>query len=56
MIDQEKLAWMNEVGIKEFEKPIKYHSKFGQLFSEEYIRNTPLEELKAGYEKSLPTS
>ncbi|OAB35674.1 hypothetical protein PMSD_11720 [Paenibacillus macquariensis subsp. defensor] len=53
-ISKEKLAWMNEIEMKEFETPMKYHTKFGQLYSEEYIRNTPLDELKAGYNKTLP--
>lgn len=53
-ISQEKIDWMKEVGIKEFEKPMQYSSKFGHLYSEDYIKNTPLEKIKAGYESSLP--
>jgi len=53
-LPDEKVIWMQEVGIKEFARPMKYYTKFGQLYSEEYIRNTPLEKLKAGYERSLP--
>ncbi|MNJ25421.1 hypothetical protein D3C77_198660 [compost metagenome] len=53
-ISQDKLDWMNEVGIKEFDKPMKYRSKFGHLYSEEYIKNTPLEKIQAGYERALP--
>ncbi|MCY8562172.1 hypothetical protein P9D51_23105 [Bacillus sonorensis] len=54
-ISQEKLEWMKEVGIKEFEKPVKFYSNFNKhLFSEDYIKTTPLEEIKAGYESTLP--
>lgn len=53
-ISEEKRQWMEEVGIKEFHKPMKYHSRYNQLYSEEYIANTSLEELKARYEESLP--
>lgn len=54
-ISQEKLDWMNEVGIKEFKKPMRFYSTCSHdLYSEDYIKSTPLEELKAGYEKRLP--
>lgn len=56
MIGREKLDWMKEVGLKEFERPMKYHSRFGHLYSEEHIINTPLDQLKAGYKKTLRTS
>ncbi|MEK5096693.1 hypothetical protein [Bacillus sp. FSL W8-0848] len=50
-ISQEKLEWMKKAGIKAFEKPMKFYSAFHEnLFSEDYIKNTPLEEIKAGYE------
>ncbi|MDN5388869.1 hypothetical protein QMZ64_15700 [Bacillus sp. LB7] len=50
-ISQDKLEWMKKAGIKEFEKPMKFYSAFHEnLFSEDYIKNTPLEEIKAGYE------
>lgn len=47
-MDQEKLDWMKEVGMKEFERPMKYYLRSG-IYSEEYIANTPLEELKRKY-------
>ncbi|MDT2240873.1 hypothetical protein P7H22_11645 [Paenibacillus larvae] len=50
-LSKEKLEWMKEIGLKKFEHPMRYHTPFGHLYSEEHIRNTPLEELKAGYEK-----
>ncbi|MNO32246.1 hypothetical protein D3C76_222320 [compost metagenome] len=54
-ISQEKLDWMKRVGIKEFKIPMKFHSQCGNiLYSEDYIKNTPLEEIKARYENSLP--
>lgn len=46
-LSKEKQKWMKEVGIKEFEKPMKYYLGANCLFSEEYIKETPLEELKA---------
>jgi hypothetical protein len=48
-ISEEKLKWMKEVGIQEFARPMKYHI-YGWLLSEEYIKETPLEELKARLE------
>lgn len=54
-ISQEKLNWMKEVGIKEFDKPMKFYApRNHHLFSEEYVANTPLEKIKAGYERTLP--
>jgi len=44
-VDQAKKEWMERVGIKEFKHPMKYHAP-GWLLSEEYIRNTSLEELE----------
>ncbi len=46
-ISKEKLQWMEEVGITEFDKPMKYcHCISGMLYSEEYIKSTSLEVLK----------
>ncbi|GIO36914.1 hypothetical protein J41TS12_17750 [Paenibacillus antibioticophila] len=54
-ISQEKLDWMKEVGIGEFDKPMKFYAPYGKhCFSEEYIANTTLEKIKAGYESTLP--
>lgn len=54
-ISQEKRDWMKEVGIKEFDKPMKFYAQHNHHhFSEEYIANTPLEKIKAGYESTLP--
>ena len=48
-IEPEKLAWMREMEMKEFEYPAKYHVR-GWCMSEEFIKNTPLETLKERYE------
>ncbi|MGG3737570.1 hypothetical protein [Aeribacillus pallidus] len=48
-ISEEKRKWMQEVGIQEFKRPMKYHI-YGWLLSEEYIAETSLEELKARLE------
>lgn len=48
-ISEEKRKWMQEVGIKEFNRPMKYYI-YGWVLSEEYIKETPLEELKARLE------
>jgi hypothetical protein len=48
-ISEEKRKWMEEVGIREFKHPMKYHI-YGWLLSEEYIKETPLEELQARLE------
>lgn len=56
-MDNEKRAWLVEIGAKEFPEPIKYIYKFPEddgafNLSERYIEETPLEELKAQYEKN----
>lgn len=53
-ISEEKRQWMEDVGIKEFKRPMHYHSPFGGLYSYEYIKNTPLETLKEKYEQQIP--
>ncbi|MBD7967714.1 hypothetical protein [Paenibacillus gallinarum] len=53
-LSQEKLDWMNEVGMKEFEEPMKYCLGANYVYSERYIKNTPLAVLKENYEKSKP--
>ncbi|MEC4586507.1 hypothetical protein VSS76_04380 [Bacillus safensis] len=51
-ISKEKLQWMKEAGISEFDEPMKYHSKCGKhLFSEKYIRETSLEKIKSKFAK-----
>lgn len=47
---EEKRKWMKEVGIKEFDRPMKYYYGAAWIFSEEYMRETSLEELKARLE------
>ena len=42
---------MKEVSIVEFDKPMKYSSPDGMLYSQEYIANTPLDELKYKFNK-----
>lgn len=54
MIGQEKLDWMDDVGFIELKQPIKYLATgSGMLYSEDYLKNTPLEDIKAGYERTL---
>ena len=38
----EKLEWLHQEGIREFKNPMKYYDSNGNLYSEEYIRKTPL--------------
>jgi hypothetical protein len=52
-ISQEKLDWMKKVGIKEFEEPMKYHVGLNHVYSEKYIAETPLSELKIRYNRKL---
>lgn len=52
-ISKEKLEWMKEIGIKEFKNPMKYYLGMNQVYSEEYISETSLEELKVKYDKRL---
>lgn len=49
----EKRIWLKEAGIKEFKQSMKYYSRDGYLYSEEYIRGTPIEKLKASYRDSV---
>ena len=46
-MSDEKEEWMKEVGMKKFEQPMEYYLGLDKVFSEKYIRETPLEELKA---------
>ncbi|KIP21098.1 hypothetical protein JV16_01592 [Anoxybacillus ayderensis] len=48
-LPEEKLQWMKAVGIKEFPQPMKYHYGTAWVLSEQYIRETPLEKLKARF-------
>lgn len=52
-ISQEKLDWMKEVGIREFKEPAKYYAGMNYVYSEKYIAETPLSELKARYNTKL---
>jgi hypothetical protein len=52
-LSKEKQEWMKQIGMKEFHRPMKYYLGANCLFSEEYIRETPLEELKAKTDLSL---
>ncbi|MDT2293257.1 hypothetical protein P7H15_10965 [Paenibacillus larvae] len=36
-LSKEKLEWMKEIGLKKFEHPMRYHTPFGHLYSEEHI-------------------
>lgn len=52
-ISQEKLDWMKEAGIVEMEKSFRHWSSENEMmYSEEYLRDTPLEAIKAGYERT----
>lgn len=50
-IPEDKREWLKSVGMKEFEHPMKWADHNNTMFSEEYIRKTPLDEIKAGYER-----
>ena len=52
-ISREKEEWLKEIGAKEFKEPMKYHLGTNWLYSERYIKETPLEELKARYNQKL---
>jgi len=53
-ISEEKRQWMEEVGIVELKQPMKFLDTGSMmLYSEDYLKNTPLEEIKAGNEKAL---
>ena len=59
-MDKEKREWLESVGMIEFNKPLKYACSLGpnanphiMYYSAEYIENTPLEELKKGYQKNF---
>lgn len=47
-LSQDKLDWLKEIEVKVFEHPAKY-CVHNWVFSEEYLRRTPLEELKRRY-------
>lgn len=51
MISEDKKKWLDSIGAREFKRPIKWHDRNGILFSEDYLKNTPLEQIKAGYER-----
>lgn len=49
-ISQEKLDWLKSIGAKRFERPMTWTANRGtELYSDEYIAETPLEVLKAKY-------
>lgn len=50
---QEKKEWLESIGAREFAHPMKWHDPNGILFSDEYLKNTPLDQIRAGYE-SIP--
>jgi len=52
-ISKEKREWMESVGIKEFKEPMKFYIGTNYQFSEDYIKNTPLEVLKERFDESL---
>lgn len=50
---QDKLDWLKEVGAKEFEHPMKWSVGPNYLLPEDYVKNTPLENIKEGYEGTI---
>ncbi|MFE9279382.1 hypothetical protein ACPC37_34765 [Streptomyces griseoincarnatus] len=53
-ISEEKRMWMESVGIVELKQPMKFWAPDNEmLYSEDYLKNTPLEEIQAGYERTL---
>jgi hypothetical protein len=44
---------MEKVGMKEFEEPMKYRLGTNMVYSEKYIKETPLEVLKVKYNKII---
>lgn len=53
-ISEEKRKWMESVGIVELKQPMKFWAPDNEmLYSEDYLKNTPLEEIQAGYERTL---
>lgn len=52
MIPEETREWLKSIGAREFKDPMKWHDQYGNLFSEEYLRVTPLDKIQAGYEST----
>ncbi|MBP1907066.1 hypothetical protein J2Z32_003731 [Paenibacillus turicensis] len=53
-IPQETLDWMEEVGITELGRSFSYHlPSTGMIYSKDYLKNTPLEQIKAGHERTV---
>lgn len=48
-----KEDWVKEIGAIRFENPIVYSDCYGNGYSIEYLKNTPLEKLKEEHEKEL---
>lgn len=49
-IPKETLKWMEEVGIHEVSKILRYTARRGSMmYSHEYLRDTPLDEIKSRY-------
>jgi len=54
-LEKEKVAWLKAIRMYEHPQPVKYFYMIDYCtfsFTEDYIKNTPLEELKAEYEKN----
>ena len=57
MVEKEKIEWLSSIGAKAFPESVKYVYGFNGLegdfnLSERYLEETPLEELKAQYERN----
>ncbi len=50
-IDKEKLEWMESIGATEMPEPVIYIAgpDFKYTFSEEYLKETPIEKIKEHY-------
>lgn len=56
-LPEEKKDWLRSIGAREFQEPIKYIYTFPGYngtfnLAEEYVRETPLEDLKKQYIKN----
>ncbi len=53
VIPEETLEWMEQVGIKPFDKPQTYYCGCNHTYSTEYLSSKPLEELKLNHDTTL---
>lgn len=53
-LPKDTFDWLMEIGAIDISKFVYSTMEPQMLYSEDYLKNTPLEELKAGYEQQLP--